>query len=163
MRQQTRGRPVTVFSLRSPVLCLKSRVGFTLIEIMLVVIIIGILAAMVVPSLAGRGDQTRRAAARADIEANLGAALDLYEMDNGSYPTTAQGLAALIKEPTSVPRPERWNGPYLKKKRSTTDPWGRNYVYVSPGVHNVEHYDLFSLGPDGVESEDDVMNWAAEG
>ena len=134
--------------------------AFTLIEIMLVVIIIGILVAMVVPNFAGRGEQARRQAAKADIEANLTTALDLYELDNGRYPTTEQGLNSLIEKPTSTPAPTNWNGPYLKKKKKIPqDPWGRDYVYVSPGVHNTEEYDLSSYGSDGVESADDVTNW----
>lgn len=134
--------------------------GFTLIELMLVVIILGILVAMVVPRLAGRTEQARRAAAVADIESNIAVALDLYELDNGVYPSTEQSLAALISEPTSSPVPPNWNGPYLKKRKLPIDPWGREYVYVSPGVHNEEDYDLYSYGPDGVEGGgDDVTNW----
>ena len=133
-----------------------------MIEIMLVVIIVGILAAMVVPNLSGRGKQARVSAARADIEANLTAALDLYELDNGQYPTTSQGLAALIAKPTSSPAPANWSGPYLKKKRAPLDPWGREYVYASPGSHNAEDFDLASHGPDGVESKDDITNWIVE-
>ena len=136
--------------------------GFTMIEIMLVVIIIGILAALVVPNLAGRGEQARLAAARADIEANISAALDLYELDNGTYPTTEQGLGALVQEPDTSPVPPSWNGPYLKKRKIPVDPWKREYVYVSPGAHNTEDYDLSSLGPDGIESEDDIVNWTKE-
>jgi len=136
--------------------------GFTLIEIMLVVIILGILVAMVVPNLAGRGEQAREAAAYADIEANLSTALDLYELDNGKYPATDQGLKALLQEPATSPAPVHWNGPYLKKKRIPKDPWGAEYVYVSPGIHNTEEYDLYSFGSDGVESEDDVINWMEE-
>ena len=139
-----------------------ARRAFTMVEIMLVVIIIGILAAMVIPNLAGRGEQARKSAARADIEANISAALDLYELDNGRYPSTEQGLSALLHEPTSPPAPKNWNGPYFKKKKMPMDPWGREYIYVSPGVHNQDSYDLASLGPDGIESEDDVSNWSAE-
>ena len=141
---------------------LKTKRAFTMVEIMLVVIIIGILAAMVIPNLAGRGEQARKSAARADIEANISAALDLYELDNGRYPSTEQGLFALLQEPTTPPTPKSWNGPYLKKKKMPLDPWGRDYVYVNPGVHNKDSYDLASLGPDGVESQDDVTNWAEE-
>ena len=138
---------------------LKIRSGFTLIEIMLVVIIIGILAAMIVPNLAGRGEQARKSTAKADIEANLTAAFDLYELDNGRYPTTDQGLNALIQKPTANPETPNWNGPYLKKKKIPVDPWGKPYVYLSPGTHNKDEYDLFSYGPDGVESKDDITNW----
>lgn len=132
--------------------------AFTLIELMLVVIIIGVLAAMVVPRLAGRSEQARQAAASADIEANIATALDLYELDNGQYPTTEQGLAALITKPTSSPVPIDWKGPYLKKE--PLDPWGRPYIYKSPGEHNVGDYDLSSWGKDGIEGGgDDVVNW----
>ena len=137
----------------------KSNQGFTLVEIMLVVIIIGILVAMVVPNLAGRGEQARRGAAKADIETNLSTALDLYELDNGHYPASEQGLAALLSEPASAPVPANWNGPYLKKKRIPKDPWGKDYIYVSPGNHNNDEYDLFSYGADGIESSDDIVNW----
>ncbi len=137
----------------------QSRKGFTLVEILLVVIIIGVLAAMIVPNLAGRGEEARRAAAKADIMANISSALDMYEIDSGRYPTTEQNLTALVSEPSAAPVPTRWKGPYLKKKKIPVDPWGRNYVYVSPGVHNTDSYDLSSLGPDGVESSDDIVNW----
>ncbi len=133
--------------------------GFTLIEIMLVVIIIGILAAMVIPNLSGRSDQAKVSTVKADIEANISAALDMYEIDNGSYPTTEQGLSALFNKPSSAPIPENWRGPYIKRKKSFTDPWGKPYNYVAPGTHNTESYDLSSYGPDGVSSSDDITNW----
>ncbi len=136
--------------------------GFTLIEIMLVIIIIGILVAMVVPNFSGRGEQARRSAAQADIEANLSTGLDLYELDNGRYPTTEQGIVSLLEKPTATPAPNNWNGPYLKKKKIPKDPWGREYVYVCPGAHNTDSYDLSSTGADGVESADDVTNWDKE-
>ncbi len=138
---------------------LKHQRGFTLIEIMLVVIIISILAAMVVPNLAGRGEQARRSTAEVDITANLATALDLYEVDNGRYPTTEQKLEALIQKPTTAPEPLNWNGPYLKKKKLPKDPWGQDYVYAAPGTHNTDSYDLSSRGPDGVDSDDDIVNW----
>lgn len=138
----------------------KNKKAFTLIEIMLVVIIIGILAAMVIPNMAGRGEQARVAAARADIDANLSTALDLYELDNGQYPTSEQGLNALLAKSSSSPVPTNWHGPYLKKKRIPLDPWGREYKYAAPGINNTEEFDLSSYGPDGVESQDDIVNWS---
>lgn len=128
--------------------------GFTLIELMLVVIIIGALVAMVMPRFAGRGEQARVAAAKADIQANIATALKLYELDNGNYPAGEEGLNALLTNPGSA---INWNGPYLEKK--PVDPWGREYKYRSPGSHRTADYDLYSLGKDGVESGDDVKNW----
>ena len=132
--------------------------GFTLIELMIVVIIIAALAAMVVPRLSGRTEQSRVAVADADIKANIATALKLYELDNGNFPTTEQGLNALLSKPASNPAPLNWNGPYLEKKPS--DPWKNPYQYKSPGVHNTTTYDLYSVGKDGTEgTADDVKNW----
>jgi general secretion pathway protein G len=128
--------------------------GFTLIELMLVVIIIGALAAMVMPRLTGRSEQARVAAAKADVSANIATALKLYELDNGNFPTSQEGLKALLANPGGV---HNWNGPYLEK--NFIDPWGREYKYVAPGVHRPHDYDLSSLGKDGSESADDVSNW----
>jgi len=128
--------------------------GFTLIELMLVVIIIGALVAMVMPRLTGRGEQARTSAAKADIQANIATALKLYELDNGNFPSTEEGLNALLNKPASA---TNWNGPYLEKK--PIDPWGREYKYRSPGDHRSD-YDLYSLGKDGQEgTADDVKNW----
>ncbi len=138
---------------------LKNRSGFSLIEILLVIVIIGVLAAMVVPNFAGQGEKARKAVAKTDIDVNLATALDLYELENGRYPTTEQGLSALIQEPTTAPTPTNWSGPYLKKKKIPKDPWGQDYVYASPGTHNADGYDLSSHGPDGIESSDDVSSW----
>lgn len=137
----------------------KRNKGFTLVEILLVVLIIGVIAAMVVPNLAGRGEQARKSVARADIDTNIDSALSMYELDNGRYPSTDQGMAALLQKPTAAPVPSNWNGPYLKKKALPKDPWGKDYVYRSPGTHNTDGYDLSSTGPDGVESGDDIVNW----
>jgi general secretion pathway protein G len=132
--------------------------GFTLIELMLVVIIIAILAGLVIPRLAGRTEQARITAAKADILSNIPLALDLYELDAETYPSTQQGLEALIEAPVSSPVPKNWNGPYLKKK--PVDPWGNDYRYASPGMHNLNGYDIYSIGRDGIEgSEDDIGNW----
>jgi len=131
--------------------------AFTLIELMLVVIIISVLVAMVVPRLVGRSQQARTTAAEAQIEAHLATALDLYELDNGIYPITEQGLNALITKPASSPVPPSWKGPYIRKM--PVDPWGNFYVYVCPGIHNTGDYDLSSYGSDGIESADDIVNW----
>ena len=130
------------------------RSAFTLIELMLVVIIIGALAAMVLPRLTGRSEQARAGAAQADIKVNIATALKLYELDNGSFPSGEEGLNALLQKPASA---TNWNGPYLEAK--PIDPWGREYQYKCPGSHRPHSYDLSSLGKDGKESEDDIKNW----
>ncbi len=128
--------------------------GFTLIELMLVVIIIGILVAMVMPRLVGRSEEARVSAARADINASIPLALDLFEMDNGRYPTTEEGLGALRSKPANL---ANWKGPYLKKE--PRDPWGSAYLYRVPPV-KAEDYDLYSAGPNGVpDDDDDIGNW----
>ena len=104
---------------------MRARKGFTLIELMLVVIIIGALAAMVIPRMAGRSKQARIACVKADIMSNIPLGLDLYELDNGTYPSTDQGLNALLSKPSGSPLPTNWNGPYLKRK--PIDPWGNLY------------------------------------
>lgn len=128
--------------------------GFTLIELMLVIIIIGTLAAMVMPRLVGRSEQARIAAAQADVNTNIATALKLYEVDNGCFPATEEGIDALLNKPGSA---SNWNGPYLE--REPVDPWGREYQYECPGEHRTYDYDLYSLGKDGKVSEDDITNW----
>ena len=132
------------------------RAGFTLVEIMLVVIIIGALAAMIIPRLSGRGEQAKLKVAKTDIEANIATALKLYELDNGSFPSTGQGLAALKIKPATNPIPQNWNGPYVEKV--PIDPWGHPYVYASPGEHRSD-YDLSSKGKDEASEKDDIVNW----
>lgn len=133
--------------------------GFSLIEILLVVVIIGTLSAMVVPRLLGRSDQARAAAAAADVNVNIPTALKLYELDNGFFPTTEQGIEALLRKPSASPIPQNWNGPYLEKM--PMDPWGRPYQYVQPGIQRQHDYDLYSMGkkPGEEQSDDDVGNW----
>ncbi|MBF0479846.1 MAG: type II secretion system major pseudopilin GspG [Candidatus Omnitrophica bacterium] len=130
--------------------------GFTLIEIMLVVIIIAALSAMVVPRLVGRSEQAKISVAKSDITANIPTALKLYELDNGSFPSDEQGLKALREKPAVPPVPTGWNGPYIEKE--PVDPWGNPYVYVSPGKHRPD-YDLSSLGKDPNSDKDDITNW----
>lgn len=133
--------------------------GFTLIEIMVVVAILGILAALVVPKIMGRPDEARIVAAKQDIAA-IKQALNLYRLDNTRYPTTEQGLQALVERPTSGPIPGNWkSGGYLE--RLPKDPWGAPYQYLSPGVRG--EIDIFSLGADGAtggEGNDaDIGSW----
>ncbi|MBI3621920.1 MAG: type II secretion system major pseudopilin GspG [Nitrospirae bacterium] len=124
----------------------KGQDGFTLIELMVVITILALLVALVAPKLVGRTDEARVTAAKAQMK-NIESALELYKLDNGVYPTTEQGLEALVTEPTSTPQPMNWKkGGYLPKV--PVDPWKRPYIYLSPGIRNPE-YDLLSYGADG--------------
>ena len=129
--------------------------GFTLIEIMVVVVILAILAATVVPKIMDRPQEARITKAKQDIRA-MEAALDLYKLDNFSYPTTEQGLESLATKPNGAPEPKRYrDGGYIKSLQE--DPWGNAYQYLSPGEHG--DADIFSLGPDQQPSDDDIGNW----
>jgi len=137
--------------------------GFTLIEIMVVVIIIGLLAAVIVPQVVGRVDEARVSKAKQDI-ASVETALTMYRLDNFKYPTTDQGLKALIQQPTD-PSIKNWRpGGYLQRG-SSKDPWGADYQYVYPGTRGRE-YDLFSFGADGQGGGEgidaDIGNWSTE-
>jgi general secretion pathway protein G len=124
--------------------------GFTLIEIMVVIVILGILAGLVLPRFMGRTEEAKKIKAKMQIE-NLEAALKLYKLDNGMYPTTEQGLEALVQKPTTGAVPGNWREDgYLEKGKVPQDPWNRPYVYVSPGIKNKD-FDLKSLGGDGEE------------
>lgn len=133
-----------------------NQAGFTLVELLVVMVILGLLVALVAPNYIGRVDSAKRDAARAQIE-NLGAALDMFRLDVGRYPNSQEGLAALRQRPSGI---DRWDGPYLKKD-VPRDPWGSGYVYRSPGER--EAYELISHGSDGVAggSEDnaDINSW----
>jgi general secretion pathway protein G len=121
--------------------------GFTLIEIIVVITIMAIMAALIVPRVVGRTDDARIAAARQDI-ATLMNALKLYRLDNGRYPTTEQGLRALVEKPTVDPMPTNWKaGGYLDAPTVRKDPWGNDYAYLNPGLHG--EIDLISFGRDG--------------
>ncbi len=133
--------------------------GFTLIEVMVVIIIIGVLAALIVPKVMSRPDEARATAARTDISSIL-QALNLYKLDNHRYPTTEQGLQALVKKPTISPVPENWKGNgYLE--RVPKDPWGHPFQYLQPGLHG--EIDVASLGADGERggegSDADIGSW----
>jgi general secretion pathway protein G len=138
-----------------------ARGGFTLIEILVVVAVLSILAALVAPNIFGHLGTARDAAARSQMEM-IGAALDAYRLDNGRYPTTAQGLEALRTEPSIEPRPRNWRGPYLRRA-VPLDPWDSPYVFVSPGEVNATGFDLLSFGADGQPGGDgenaDVLSW----
>lgn len=127
--------------------------AFTLVEMLLVVTIIGILAALVIPRIVGVGDKSRITAAGADINGGIKAALGRYEVDVGQYPRNLQDL---IKQPSNG---KRWAGPYLDQLPN--DPWSNPYIYVYPGKHSQGSYDLYSMGPDEKEgTEDDIVSWA---
>lgn len=130
--------------------------AFTLVEILLVVVIIGALSAMIIPRLSGRSEQAKVQVARADIDAQISTALKLYELDNGTFPSTSQGLMALRKKPTNPPMAKNWRGPYIEK--DPVDPWGNMYQYASPGK-NRSDYDLWSEGVDPASSSDNITNW----
>lgn len=137
----------------------RKRKGFTLVEVLVVVVILGLLAALVVPRVVGRGEDAKRTAAAVQIR-EIEQALEMYRLDSSLYPSTAQGLEALVSKPSIPPEPRKYReGGYLRKL--PVDPWGSPFVYRCPGDHG--EYDLFSLGADGEEGEDgpgkDITNW----
>jgi general secretion pathway protein G len=148
-------RPASARAPRHP------RRGFTLIEILVVIVILGVLATLVAPNVFSNVGTAKDATARSQIEM-LGAALDAYRLDNGRYPTTEQGLAALWQAPMSEPRPANWRGPYLRKA-VPLDPWRAAYIYRSPAQESRGGFDLLSYGADakpGGSGEDaDVTSW----
>ncbi len=138
--------------------------GFTLIELMVVIVILGLLAGLTIPRFIGESDKARVGTAKTQIVA-LETALKMYKLDNGQYPSTEQGLKALVEPPTVGNLPKSWrSGGYLEKGRVPKDPWKNEFVYISPGVHG--DFDLMSLGADGeAGGEDfdaDINNWEIE-
>jgi general secretion pathway protein G len=135
----------------------KKERGFTLVELLLVLVILATLAAIVVPKFAGRSEQARETAASTQIS-NFEIVLDAFEVDNGTYPKGSKGLADLVEKPSYA---QDWRGPYMKE--IPLDPWGNEYVYEFPGKHNDNGYDLYSLGPDGrAGGDDDICNWTTK-
>lgn len=138
--------------------------GFTLIELMVVIVILGILAGLIIPRIMGRPEEARRMKAVIQME-GLETALRLYKLDNGTYPSTEQGFQALVEAPTVGELPRAWReGGYLEKGKVPKDPWGNDYVYLSPGLHG--DYDLISYGPDGEpggeDKNEDINSWELE-
>lgn len=138
--------------------------GFTLIEIMVVIIILGILAGLLVPRIIGRPEEAKQVKTKILIE-GLDTALKLYKLDNGMYPLTEQGLQALVEKPETEPIPKKWRkGGYLEKSKVPKDPWGNEFVYLSPGIHG--DFDIISYGADGVaggeDKDKDINNWETE-
>ena len=138
-----------------------SQAGFSFIELMVVVIILGILAGAIVPRYMDKADKAKRVKAQVDIAA-IETSLKMYKLDNGFYPTTEQGLLALIEKPTTDPVPRSWNeNGYFEKKRTPKDPWGTEYIYLCPGIHGT--FDLISYGadtdPGGEGINADITNW----
>jgi general secretion pathway protein G len=134
--------------------------GFTLIELMLVLVILATLSAIVVPKLTGHSKRAKVIAAGTQI-ADFGTALDAFEIDVGRYPTTVEGMRALLERPTS--EADDWRGPYLSKNVVPPDPWGGEYQYRCPGQYNPDGYDLYSYGPDQkMGGDDDITNWSED-
>jgi len=138
--------------------------GFTLIELMVVIVILGILAGLIIPRIMGRPEEAKRLKAKMTIE-SLETALKLYKLDNGMYPDTEQGLQALIEKPETGTLPKKWKkGGYLEKGKLPQDPWGNEFIYLSPGTHG--EYDIISYGTDGVPGGDDqnkdINSWEIE-
>jgi len=142
----------------------KNNKGFTLIELMVVLVILGVLAGLIVPRMMGRTEEAKQVKTKLQMD-GIDAALKLYKLDNGNYPSTEQGLQALIESPKTGTPPKAWReGGYLEKKKVPVDGWGNPFVYIQPGTHG--DFDLSSNGADGEPGGDgknkDVNNWENE-
>jgi general secretion pathway protein G len=134
----------------------RARAGFTLVELLLVLVILGILAAIVLPKFSGITERGRVTAAQTQIS-TFKTALDAFEVDMGTYPKGKSGMMDLIQQPRNA---ANWHGPYLQSDVIPKDPWGNDYIYECPGRHNPSSYDIMSMGPDGrAGTEDDICNW----
>ena len=138
--------------------------GFTFIELMVVIVILGILAMVIAPNFMDAPDEARQSKAKLDIK-SIEAALKLYKLDNGMYPSTEQGIEALVKAPETGVLPKKWrHGGYLEKRNVPKDPWGNEFIYLSPGING--DYDIISYGSDGVSGGEDfakdINNWEIE-
>jgi len=132
----------------------RGQAGFTLVEMLVVLAIIGLIVGVVGPRVLGYLSDSKVKTARIQID-SLSAALDLYYLDNGRYPSTGETIASLVQKPASA---SAWNGPYLKSGTLPKDPWGNPYVYRSPGQHGA--FDLYSLGPDGHDGSNNIVSWS---
>jgi len=140
----------------------KNERAFTLLELLLVILIIGVLAAVVVQRFVGVGEEAKTAAARAQINAFEGA-LERYKLHMDKFPTTEEGLQVLTRAPDDEEEAENWKGPYLAKTAIPKDPWKHDYIYKCPGEVNETSYDIICLGPDGEEgTDDDINSWGEE-
>jgi general secretion pathway protein G len=147
MNRMTRKHPASQSHLRR---------AFTLIELLLVLVILAVLAAVVVPKFTGRTDDAKIKATKAEL-AILEGALDRFEIDNGRFPPTEGGLQDLVRAPSYA---NNWKGPYIKAVPQ--DKWGNAYIYRAPGQHNADSFDLYSMGPNGRDGDDDLTNWGDE-
>lgn len=159
-----RGKAGGMVNIRKPLQIVNNQNGFSFIELMVVVIILGILAGAIVPRYIDKTDKAKAVKSKVDISA-IETSLKMYKLDNGFYPTTEQGLLALIEKPSTEPVPKAWSEKgYLEKAKIPKDPWGKEYMYLSPGIH--DDFDIISYGADGAPGGDginkDITSWEDE-
>jgi general secretion pathway protein G len=161
-RGDSRIIPVSNMHLKSPVAvrrrsAAKAVRAFTILEILVVIAILGMLAGLVITNIGGANESAKVDIAGLFVKSSIKVPLQQYSIHMGDYPSTAEGLQALITAPAN--RADRWRGPYIEGSKFPEDPWGRPYQYRNPGTHNKNGYDIFSFGKDGVENENDIGNW----